>query len=70
MLSSLLNVAYLLPIPFKAFFGEPAKGDAGGGIKEAPLPCLIAIGATSLGCLLLFLFPDPLHHLVTLIQTR
>jgi multicomponent Na+:H+ antiporter subunit D len=70
MLSSLLNVAYLLPIPFKAFFGAPAKGDGGGGIKEAPLPCLIAIGATSLGCLLLFLFPDPLHHLVTLIQTR
>jgi multicomponent Na+:H+ antiporter subunit D len=33
------------------------------GIHEAPLPCLIAIGITSLGCLALFFFPDLLYEL-------
>jgi multicomponent Na+:H+ antiporter subunit D len=69
MISSLLNIAYLLPIPFKAFFGQ-AEGRKPDGIKEAPLPCLIAIGLTSLGCFLLFLFPDPILELLRQIRLR
>jgi multicomponent Na+:H+ antiporter subunit D len=70
MVSSLLNIAYLLPIPFRAFFGTLPDGSTAQEIKEAPLPCLIAIGVTSLGCLLLFLFPNPLYDLVSSIPAR
>lgn len=64
MLSSLLNIAYLLPIPLRAFFpGESHRADGVVGIREAPLPSLIAIGITSLMCLLLFLFPQRLYDL-------
>ncbi len=66
MISSLLNIAYLMPIPIRAFYNPAAPEPAGGAtkIKEAPLPCLIAIGVTSLGCLVLFFFPEPLYNLV------
>jgi len=69
MISSLLNIAYLLPIPLRAFFSKPAESVSAQaapseGIQEAPLPCLIAIAATALGCVLLFLFPDPIYDLL------
>lgn len=64
MLSSLLNIAYLLPIPLRAFFpGEAHAGSVQTGRREAPLPSLIAIGITTLMCLLLFLFPQRLYDL-------
>ena len=63
MISSLLNVAYLLPIPVRAFFGKPADGEAITGWKEAPLPSLLAICFTALGCVALFFFPEPLYRL-------
>ncbi len=69
MVSSLLNIAYLLPIPFKAFFGRAPGAPRGGGVKEAPLPCLIAIGMTSTACLVLFFYPDPILDLLRLIDT-
>ena len=72
MVSSLLNVAYLLPIPFRGFFGDPPANpgdDHGAGIKEAPWPCLVAITVTSLGCLLLFFYPDPVYDLLKQIIT-
>jgi multicomponent Na+:H+ antiporter subunit D len=53
MLSSLLNVAYLLPIIGKGFYRtdptNPYKG-----IKEAPLFCWLPPAATAIGCLILF----------------
>jgi multicomponent Na+:H+ antiporter subunit D len=64
MISSLLNIAYLLPIPVRGFFSKGAGDGDGGTIKEAPLPCLIAISATALGCLLLFLFPNTVFDLL------
>lgn len=75
MLSSLLNIAYLLPIPFQAFFPNGLSKEAlrlsrGAGdipIKEAPLASLIAICITTLGCLLLFVYPQPLFELATAI---
>lgn len=69
MISSLLNIAYLLPIPFKAFFGKKL-GRKTDGIQEAPMPCLIAIGITSLGCLVLFFYPGTILDLLTLIKFR
>jgi len=70
MISSLLNIAYLLPIPIKAFFkGQPADGQpwSWAETKEAPLPILIALGVTSIGCLVLFFYPQPLIDLINLI---
>lgn len=64
MISSLLNIAYLLPIPVKAFFGKPGA-DVPDKYKEAPLPILIAISITAFGCLALFVFATPLYELVS-----
>ena len=64
MLSSLLNIAYLLPIPIRAFFSGDKSNDSG-GIKEAPLPSLIAICITTLCCLILFFYPQPLYQLAS-----
>jgi len=58
MVSTLLNIAYLIPIPIRAFFGgssEPKKP-----IKEAPIPCLVAIVTTSTLCVIVFFFPSAL----------
>ena len=56
MVSTLLNIAYLIPVPIRAFLG---KADAGGEIKirEAPIACLIAMGVTVVGCVALFFNP-------------
>lgn len=85
MLSSLLNIAYLIPIPLYAFFpdiliNKQANDDtkqiatsenkfSSVQIKEAPLPSLIAIVITTLGCLTLFIYPQPLFELVMAILT-
>tara|TARA_B110000858_G_scaffold89711_1_gene103713 strand:- start:28214 stop:29671 length:1458 start_codon:yes stop_codon:yes gene_type:complete len=58
LLSSLLNIAYLLPIPLRAFFAKGANANEAPGIKEAPLFCLIAISITAMMCLVLFFFPQ------------
>ncbi len=70
MISSLLNIAYLLPIPIKAFFkGQPTDGQpwSWSETREAPLPILIALGVTSIGCFALFFYPQPLIDLINLI---
>jgi len=64
MASSLLNIAYLLPIPLKGFLYEsPDDTDLHDGIQEAPLPILIALTVTTFGCLVLFFYPQPLYEL-------
>jgi multicomponent Na+:H+ antiporter subunit D len=62
MLSTLLNIAYLLPIPIRAFFR--GNRSTATGITEAPAACLIAIGVTTTICLLLFFYPAPILQLV------
>ena len=62
MLSSLLTIVYLLPIPLRAFFcgaSAPSKER-----HEAPLPCLIAMVVTAVGSVLLFIFPQYLYDLL------
>ena len=72
MVSSLLNVAYLMPIPLRGFFSAPDAASGGGGkagvvaIKEAPWPCVLALSVTALGCVVLFFYPEPLFRLLTL----
>ena len=52
IISSLLNIAYLLPIPTRAFFA-PSKNDeepfAWRRVKEAPALCVIPLCITALG---------------------
>jgi multicomponent Na+:H+ antiporter subunit D len=80
MLSSLLNVAYLLPVVGRGFFAGYGKGSAaplpqpagaqvapGAGmarIKEAPLFCLIPPMLTAAGCVALFFYADKLYRLL------
>ena len=72
MISSLLNVAYLLPIVARAFFkplpdtpdGTPVK------IKEAPAACIIPICITAFGCLLLFFFADDVYQFAALMDLK
>lgn len=63
MLSSLLNIGYLLPIPIRAFFG-PRAVVKNPQFREAPLLCLIAIGISSIGCVLLFFYPSQIYALL------
>ena len=66
MLSSVLNVAYLLPIVARGFF-LPAPDAGSGGekkIEEAPAACLIALCATALLSFLLFFGADAIEKLL------
>ncbi len=66
MLSSLLNIAYLLPLPLRAFLcADQQSGPV--EIREAPLPSLVALGITALGCIVLFFFTQPLFELASAI---
>jgi len=58
MLSSLLSVGYLAPVIVRAFFASPAQAEESpaGGMREAPLLCLVPLCLTALGSLLLFVF--------------
>ena len=68
IISTLLNVAYLLPIVIHAFFvpetdtePKPAGGVLAG---EAPLACLIPLSLTALLCFALFVGVEPLETLL------
>ena len=69
MISSLLNVAYLLPIVARGFFlPAPTTNDGHAQtqskLQEAPLFCLVPLCITAFGCLLLFFFADPIYKLL------
>ncbi|MEC9077808.1 MAG: monovalent cation/H+ antiporter subunit D family protein [Pseudomonadota bacterium] len=72
MISSLLNVAYLLPIVGRGFFRLPPpetddvnhQGHSHVGIKEAPAFCLFAMAISSTGCIALFFFADRIIKLL------
>ena len=70
LISSLLNIAYLLPIPIRAFLYKESPANSALGVKEAPLACLIAIGITTLATMALFIYPAPLYELASsILQT-
>ena len=66
MVSSLLSVGYLLPIVARAFFPPVPGTDAAVAvaIEEAPLPCLIALCASALLCLVLFFYAGRIEVLL------
>jgi len=64
MISSLLNIAYLLPIPIRGFFLPPPDGEEGAGMREAPWFCLVPLSFTALGCVALFFFADEIYRLL------
>lgn len=66
MISSLLNIMYLLPIPIRAFFSRPESGEHYSNIAEAPTPMLLAMVITSTACVILFFYPDPFYRLAGL----
>ena len=74
MVSSLLNIMYLMPSPIRAFFpGRPAAAsatasDAGhghdDGLHEAPLLMVASLLFTALGCIVLFFCAGPIYRLL------
>lgn len=67
MLSSLLNVVYLLAIPFRAFFKGPADGVVHAKVSEAPWPMVGAMLLTATACVVLFFVPGPLYRLAAML---
>ena len=68
MISSLLNIFYLLPVAIHGFFAKPADGQAYTEIKEAPVTMLIALSLTALACLVLFFYPNPFYDLASAVS--
>jgi multicomponent Na+:H+ antiporter subunit D len=65
MISSLLNIAYLLPVVGRGFFSSPDGASAVKPvIKEAPMFCLVALCLTAAGCIVLFFQADRLYELL------
>ncbi len=64
MISSLLNIAYLLSIVGRAFFFAPEPG-AASAIREAPLACVIPLSATAGLCVVLFFGAGQVENLLT-----
>jgi multicomponent Na+:H+ antiporter subunit D len=66
---SMLNVAYLLPIPMRAFFGRETA-DPAGVTRPAPPACVAALLLTATACVVLFFFPEPVYRLLQLLVTQ
>jgi multicomponent Na+:H+ antiporter subunit D len=71
LVSSLLSVAYLVPVAARGFFREHTGtgNPRNPGIQEAPVFCVIPLSLTAVGCLLLFFFADALYALLLPITT-
>ncbi len=72
MLSSVLNVAYLLPIFARGFFSpetEPISGSWREKLKEAPILCVLPPCITAIGCIVLFFYAGSIVAFLTPILT-
>ena len=68
--SSLLNVAYLFPIIYKAFFCTEEESLFENKVQEAPLWCVAPLVFTAAVSLFLFFFPEPFFRLAVMaVQT-
>jgi multicomponent Na+:H+ antiporter subunit D len=65
ILSSLLNIAYLMPVVIRAFFIGPSNPTGETKVKEAPLTCVIPLCITAFGCLVLFFFANDLYQFLS-----
>ena len=71
MVSSILNVAYLLPIAIRGFFSDPDSSVNNGELvkdpvklQEAPPSCVAAQSFTAAGTLVLFFYSEPIYLLL------
>ena len=71
MVSSILNVAYLLPIAIRGFFSDPDSSVNNGELDkdpvklhEAPPSCVAAQSFTAAGTLVLFFYSEPIYLLL------
>jgi multicomponent Na+:H+ antiporter subunit D len=64
MISSLLNIAYLMPISVRGFFFAPADGPERPAINEAPILCVIPLCITAGGSLVLFFLADKIYQVL------
>ena len=64
MISSLLNVAYLIPVFARGFFGPRNEREGAEGLREAPIFCVVPLWITAIGCIFLFLFADRLYAML------
>ena len=82
LVSSLLNIAYLIPIVARGFFYAPLGQTAApvvvgyeksdfswSNIQEAPLFCVLPPALTALACVALFFLADPIMKLIEPILT-
>ena len=67
MISSLLNIAYLMPILVRGFFMAPADGHQSPRIKEAPFFCLVPLCITAAGGLVLFFLAELIYKMLVVI---
>ncbi len=65
LVSSLLNIAYLVPVPVRAFFVGGPGGDAPTGVQEAPWSCVVPLCVTAAGCLFLFFFAGEVYEFLS-----
>ena len=68
LISSLLNVFYLLPVAVTAFFRNHETESELSRIKEAPWACVVPLALTALGCFMLFFLSGPLLKLAGIIK--
>ncbi|WP_169569273.1 proton-conducting transporter membrane subunit [Sneathiella limimaris] len=77
LVSSLLNIGYLMPIVIRGFFFAPlGKSDEvkpvgseksfidWSALKEAPVLCVLPPVLTAIGCIILFFAVDPIYQLL------
>jgi multicomponent Na+:H+ antiporter subunit D len=76
MASSLLSIAYLMPVVARGFFRPPPGddvGNPGGGdgmeIREAPFLCVMPPILTGIGCVVLFFYAEDVYRLLMGIVT-
>ncbi len=60
--SSLLNIAYLMPVVIRGFFMPLQDSDK--EVSEAPLNCVMPLAITALFCIALFFVVTPLYELI------
>ena len=67
MVSSLLNIAYLVPIPILGFMTP--KGQEIMKFKEGPMMCVVPLCITAAGSVALFFFADWIYEVLLPITT-
>ena len=66
VLSTLLNIVYLVPIATNAFFAKPIDGVNYDSVKEAPIACVVPLCFTAFLCLIMFFVMHHIHDYLLL----